>query len=80
MSYFYGYLTGNRGPTTRTGSRKSGIRAHLRSWNNDVYASLVDSEGDLLVIDCKKDLFIKINGIIYEYNQEGKLVEALNHA
>ena len=76
MSYFYGYLTGNRGPTTRTGSRKSGISAHLRSWNNDVYASLVDSQGDLLVIECQKDLFIKINGIIYKYDQNGKLLEA----
>ncbi len=40
MAYFYGYLTGNRGIATRCGSRDSGITAHIRSWNNDVYVSL----------------------------------------
>ena len=65
MSYFYGYLTGNRGDVTRTGSKTSGIRAHLRSWNHDCYAWLYDEDGkDVLQIDCPTDenIKLKING------------------
>ena len=61
MSHFYGYLTGNRGDVTRTGSKKSGIRAHLRSWDHDCYAWLHDEDGkDVLQIDCPNDENIKL--------------------
>ena len=61
MSYFYGYLTGNRGNVTRTGSKKSGIRAHLRSWNHDCNAWLYDKDGkDVLKIECPSDENIKL--------------------
>ena len=65
MSHFYGYLIGNGGYATRTGSKTSGIRVHLRSWNNDCYAWLYDEDGkDVLQIDCPTDENIKliING------------------
>lgn len=56
MSHFYGYLQGNRGVTTRGGSRKSGISAHLRSWNHDCYAWLYDDNGeDTFKITCPTD-------------------------
>lgn len=61
MSHFYGYLTGNRGTLTRCGSRTSGINAHLRSWDNDVYVTLKDEEGkDILVIQKPKNLKVQI--------------------
>lgn len=63
MSYFYGYLTGNRGATTRGGSKASGINAHLRSWVNDVHVWLYDNDGkDELKIDVPKGLTVIING------------------
>ena len=54
MSYFYGYLNGNRGVATRCGSPQSGIKAHIRSWQNDVICKLKRGEdgNDLLVIEC----------------------------
>jgi len=33
MSQFYGDLQGNRGMTTRIGSKDSGIGGHIRGWN-----------------------------------------------
>lgn len=33
MSHFYGEMKGNRGESTRCGSKDSGIRAHIRGWN-----------------------------------------------
>lgn len=33
MAHFYGYLEGNRGAVTRTGSKLSGIRSHVRGWH-----------------------------------------------
>jgi hypothetical protein len=33
MSHFYGNMQGNRGETTRGGSKDSGITAHLRGWH-----------------------------------------------
>lgn len=73
MSHFYGYLQGNRGVTTRCGSKQSGIQAHIRSWTNDVYAWLSsDDEGkDQLSIDISKSLkVIHINGILYRIRDE----------
>lgn len=63
MSQFYGYLTGNRGTVTRGGSKSSGITAHIRSWNNDVYASLNDNDNkDSLSLTIPKGLKTTING------------------
>ncbi len=40
MATFYGHLVGNRGPTTRTGSAKSGIEASLQSYDGSVQTML----------------------------------------
>lgn len=65
MSHFYGYLRGNRGTTTRGGSKGSGINAHIKSWNNDVYANLKsDDDGkDILSLTIPKGLKTRINGV-----------------
>ena len=33
MSQFYGSMQGSRGAVTRTGSKASGVEAHVRGWN-----------------------------------------------
>ena len=33
MSNFYAEIKGNRGPTSRGGSKQSGIWGHIRGWN-----------------------------------------------
>ena len=69
MSYFYGYLTGNRGTATRCGSRSSGINAYIRSWSNDVRISL--DEGlkgeDELNISIPKGLKVFVNGKVRRF-------------
>ena len=46
MSEFYGVLQGNRGETTRGGSKKSGIQAALNSWQNRVRVNLYHPRDD----------------------------------
>ena len=36
MGHFYGTVQGNRGETSRTGSKNSGIKGHLRGWKSGV--------------------------------------------
>ena len=33
MSHFYGDLQGNRGSTTRCGTKEGGLTAHVRGWD-----------------------------------------------
>jgi len=33
MSHFYGNMQGGRGEVTRTGTKNSGMNAHIRGWN-----------------------------------------------
>jgi hypothetical protein len=75
MSHFYGFLSGNRGEATRCGSKSSGINAHIKSWNNDVEASLkADDEGnDILILKIPEGLPVYIAGIKY-VKQSGKLM------
>lgn len=63
MSHFYGYLQGSRGVTTRCGVIETGISAHIKSWNNDVHASLNNDYGDVLSLSIPKGLPTFINGI-----------------
>ncbi len=63
ISYFYGYLEGNEDIVIRYGSKSSGIHAHIRSCNNDVYASLCDNDGkNELHLTIPKELTVYING------------------
>ncbi len=59
MSAFYGKLHGNRGQTTRCGSKSSGITAQLRSWKRVVDCHLgVDDDGNEV-------LTVKVSDISY---------------
>ena len=67
MSEYYGYLTGDRGTTTRGGSAKSGINTHIKSWKNDVYATLSrDDDGkDILNLRLPESLRVTLNNKLY---------------
>lgn len=45
MAQFYGSMQGNRGGTTRMGSKDSGIQAHVRGWNVGVQAFVYHEDG-----------------------------------
>ena len=81
MSNFYGYLRGNRGPITRSGSKK--IYAHLRSATNDVYATLWDDKGvDKLRLIIPKELVVSINKrnyVITIIGDKQKIIELAEH-
>jgi hypothetical protein len=63
MAEFRGVLSGNRGNVSRLGSKNSGISAHIRSWNNDVYATLIkDDDGkDVLNLTIPNNLRVNLN-------------------
>jgi len=63
MSHFYGYLQGSRGETTRCGGIDSGIHTRIKSWKNDIDASLSNDDGDVLSLSIPKGLTTFINGI-----------------
>lgn len=66
MSHFYGYLQGSRGQTTRCGGKSSGINTHIKSWDNDVYASLNDENGkDVLSLNIPIGLKVVLKGKEY---------------
>lgn len=46
MAHFYGSMTGARGETTRTGTKSSGISAHVRSYSHGIRADMNYSPGD----------------------------------
>ena len=77
MSYFYGYLKGMRREITRRGSKGSGIKAHIRSWTNDIFISLDNEtkgkeDKNILNIKIPRGLKVVINGFIY-YIEDDKL-------
>lgn len=46
MAHFYGEVQGNRGETSRAGSRQSGIRSHTRGWDVGVRVICSDDDGE----------------------------------
>ncbi len=53
MATYYGQVKGNRDTTaTRTGSKNSGIRASVQSWNGSVITSLYNGK---IEIEISKD-------------------------
>ena len=51
MSHFHADLTGSTQQITRTGTKNSGIRAHIRGWNIGVRIILKHVEGrDILEV------------------------------
>lgn len=45
MAQFYGSMKGNRGQTTRMGSKASGMTAHIRGWDIGVRVDLSHRDG-----------------------------------
>jgi len=45
VAHFYGELQGNRGSTSRVGSKNSGMEAHIRGWNVGVKVELFHRNG-----------------------------------
>ena len=45
MSRFYGTMQGSRGETTRTGTKASDLRAHVRGWDFGVRVCVYDDDG-----------------------------------
>ena len=53
MSRLYGSLQGCRGEATRTGSKNSGIRASVQSWNGSLVSYMDLDENEKPVITLK---------------------------
>ena len=53
MSALYGSLQGCRGEATRTGSKNSGIRASVQSWNGSLVSYMDLDENETPVITLK---------------------------
>jgi len=45
MAHFYGSMQGGRGETTRTGTKNSGLSAHIRGWNVGVLVDVKHVDG-----------------------------------
>jgi len=51
MAQFYGEMSGGRGTVSRTGTRNSGMRAHVRGWDVGVMVSAREErDGDTIRI------------------------------
>jgi len=89
---FQDELKGNRGEAARCGTKKSGIHAHIRSYDNDVYSDLrADEKGkDVLSVTIPEGLITFINGMeftdllkalenpkVKEFIKEQKIIEAI---
>lgn len=60
MAALLGVLWGNRGTTTRLGTKKSGIAAMLKTWKTRVNCYL--SHDDVLKIYTEGEITILVNG------------------
>ena len=49
MATFYGSIKGGRGEATRCGTKNSGIKASVQSWNGSVISELSYAEDRLMV-------------------------------
>ena len=49
MATFYGSIKGSRGEATRCGTKNSGIKASVQSWNGSVISELSYDEDKLMV-------------------------------
>ncbi len=45
MSHFYAEILGNRGGASRTGTKESGMYAHIRGWHLGIKVVLVHEDG-----------------------------------
>lgn len=50
MATFYSSIKGSRGEATRCGTRNSGIRASVQSWNGSITSELSYNDKDELMV------------------------------
>lgn len=50
MSHFYGTMQGHRGGVSRTATKKHGMKAHVRGWNDGI--EILSYYNDELDKDC----------------------------
>ena len=74
MSHFYGGVQGGRGPATRTGSQRSGIRAYGKSWVSQVEVEYWSDDGYDLVRVSVRLLGSESKAVLWE-GREGDLVQ-----
>ncbi|MBR3208913.1 MAG: hypothetical protein IKF82_01460 [Bacilli bacterium] len=53
MAKLYGSLQGNRGEATKCGSRASGIKASVQSWNGSLIAYMDLDDNDKPIIELR---------------------------
>lgn len=53
MAAFYGQLTGNRSTVTKCGSKFSGIRSSVQSWDGSISMFLTYNDKNELVVRCE---------------------------
>lgn len=51
MSTFYGMVQGNRGAATRGGSRASGFKSSVQSWDGSIITQMSYDKDDNLMVD-----------------------------
>lgn len=79
MAHFYGTLQGQAGEATRTGGKRSGIRAKVRSWSGDATLYLDHSERtgtDVLQIALKPENGYAVK--LFEVEDYGALLRAID--
>lgn len=47
MSHFYGSLKGNRGEATRAGSKSSGIKSSVQSYEGSIITHFLELDGEI---------------------------------
>tara|TARA_Y100000034_G_C6717727_1_gene317388 strand:+ start:368 stop:601 length:234 start_codon:yes stop_codon:yes gene_type:complete len=76
MSRFYGEVKGNRGKTSRCGSKASGIWGHIRGWNLGVFVDCRVVDGKDVIEVFKTD---GSNGysrkLLYTLEEDGSVIE-----
>lgn len=50
MSAFYGMVQGNRGAATRGGSRNSGFKSTVQSWDGSIITQMSYDDNDQLMV------------------------------
>ena len=55
MSAFYGMVQGNRGAATRGGSRASGFKSTVQSWDGSIITEMSYDDKDRLMVNISVD-------------------------
>ena len=82
MAHFWGGVEGSRSPTSRCGTKKSGLGAILKSWEGHIDVQLWnDDEGDRFRVEVRSPQGNVYKVIEYSFEElEQELKEALLNA